>query len=55
MIHGSYDKYVLYEDTQKISENWGIKNELLNCGHAGIVINKREIRNKVIDFISKEL
>lgn len=55
LIHGSYDKYVLYEDTQKISKNWGIKNELLECGHSGIVINKREIRNKVIDFIDKEL
>lgn len=55
LIHGSCDKYVLYEDTQKISKNWGIKNELLTCGHSGIVINKREIRNKFIDFINKEL
>ena len=55
LIHGSYDKYVLYEDTQKVSGNWGIKNELLKCGHSGIVINKKEIRNKVIEFIDKEL
>lgn len=55
LIHGNYDKYVLYEDTQKISKNWGIKNEQLKCGHSGIVINKKEIRNKVIDFINKEL
>lgn len=55
LIQGDYDKYVLYEDTRKISENWGIKNELLKCGHSGIVINKKEIRNKVIDFINKEL
>ena len=55
LIHGNYDKYVLYKDTQEISENWGIKNELLKCGHSGIVINKKEIKNKVMDFIDKEL
>ncbi len=55
LIQGNYDKYVLYEDTHKISENWGIKSELLKCGHSGIVINKKEIKNKVIDFINKEL
>ena len=54
-IHGSYDKYVLYEDTKKVSQNWGVGNEVLKCGHSGIVINKKEIRNKVIDFINKEL
>lgn len=55
LIHGDYDKYVLYEDTQKISKNWVVKSELLECGHSGIVINKKEIRNEVIGFINKEL
>lgn len=55
LIHGSYDKYVLDEDTKKIAESWGGERELLNCGHSGIVINKNEIRNKVFDFINKEL
>lgn len=32
-----------------------IKSELLNCRHSGIVINKKQIRNKGIDFINKEL
>lgn len=55
LIHGYYDKYVLDEDTKTISENWGVKREILKCGHSGIVISKKQIKNKVIDFISKEL
>lgn len=55
LIHGYDDKYVLDEDTKAIAENWRMKRELLKCGHSGIVINKKQIKSKVVEFINKEL
>ncbi len=55
LIYGYYDKYVLEEDTKTVSENWEKKRKLLKCGHSGIVINKKEIKSKVLEFINKEL
>lgn len=55
LIYGCYDKYVLNEDTKLLAESWGKQRDILQCGHSGIVINKKEIKNKVLEFINKDI
>lgn len=52
LVSGTYDKYVLNEDTDKLWINWDKpKRYIYNCGHSGIVLLKNRIKYDVIKFI----
>lgn len=54
LISGTYDKYVLSEDTDKLWDKWHKpKRYIYNCGHSGVVICKNTIKNDVLKFINE--
>ena len=54
LISGKYDKYVWLEDTDKLWQKWQKPKRLVyNCGHAGIVLSRGQIRKDVTAFIDR--
>lgn len=52
LISGKYDKYVLGYDTNKLWEGWNRpKRHSYDCGHSGIVLCRRKIKNDTLRFI----
>lgn len=53
LVSGKHDLFVLEEDTKKLWKSWDNPKRLLyDCGHAGIVLNKKAILNDSMDFIN---
>ncbi len=56
LISATQDQYVHMEDTSYLWESWGKPTRYLyNCGHAGIVLNKKKIAADTIEFIRKRI
>lgn len=56
LISGKHDLFVLEDDTKALWEAWEKPKRLLyECGHAGIIFNKKDILKDSIDFINKRL
>lgn len=56
LISGKYDLFVLEDDTKILWEAWEKPRRLLyECGHAGIVFNKKRILKDSMDFINKRV
>jgi esterase/lipase len=54
LVSGRYDEYVLPEDTNKVWEAWGKPQRYVyNCGHSGIVLSKKRIRDDTMRFIRR--
>jgi len=55
-VSGKYDKYVLGVDTDKLWEDWGKpKRKILECGHSGIKLCKKSIREETLKFIEERV
>ena len=56
LVSGRHDKYVLNRDTEKLWENWGKpKRIILECGHSGIKLCKKSIREETLKFIEERV
>ena len=56
LVSGKYDKYVLNTDTDKLWENWGKpKRKILKCGHSGIKLCQKSIREETLKFIEERV
>ncbi|WP_418790346.1 alpha/beta hydrolase [Phosphitispora sp. TUW77] len=52
LLSGKYDQYVSSEDTDRLWKAWGKPKRIIyTFGHAGLIFNKKQIRDDVIDFI----
>ncbi|MFD0770083.1 alpha/beta hydrolase [Bacillus sp. CGMCC 1.60114] len=52
LISAKHDQYVHIEDTSHLWESWGRpRRYVYNCGHSGIVLNRKKIAQYAIDFI----
>ncbi|GIM30435.1 alpha/beta hydrolase [Clostridium polyendosporum] len=52
LISGKYDKYVLEDDTNKLWEGWNRpERHNYDCGHSGIVLCRKKIKNDTLRFI----
>lgn len=56
LISAKYDQYVHMEDTSYLWEAWNKPTRYLyNCGHAGIVLKRKQIVLDTIEFIRKRI
>ncbi|WP_242230107.1 alpha/beta hydrolase [Bacillus cereus group sp. BfR-BA-01329] len=56
LISGKHDQYVVGEDTDYLWNVWGKPTRYLyNCGHSGIVLNRKKIAHDTIQFIRKRI
>lgn len=54
LISGKYDQYVWLEDTDRLWMKWNKpKRQVYDCGHAGIVLCRDQIRKDVNIFINR--
>lgn len=52
LLSGKYDQYVSIEDTDRLWKAWGKPKRIIyDYGHAGIIFNKKQIRDDVINFL----
>jgi pimeloyl-ACP methyl ester carboxylesterase len=53
LVSGKYDRYVLEEDTALLWEKWGRPSRtVLNCGHSGIVLQRKRVAQEVREFLT---
>jgi hypothetical protein len=56
LISAKYDQYVHNEDTHYLWESWGRPTRYVyNCGHAGIVLNRKKIATDTLTFIQNKI
>lgn len=56
LVSGKYDKYVLGDDTNKLWESWNHPERYYyDCGHSGIVLCRRRIKNDILRFIDSRI
>lgn len=56
LISGKHDKYISLKDADLLWNKWGKPTRYTyNCGHSGIVLNKKKIRNDVLKFIEERI
>lgn len=56
LISAKYDQYVHLEDTNYLWESWGKpKRYVYNCGHAGIVLNRKKIAIDTLSFLKDKI
>lgn len=56
LVSGKYDKYVLNTDTDKLWEDWGKpKRKIIECGHSGIKLCQKSIREETLKFIEERV
>ncbi|HDR7494137.1 TPA: alpha/beta hydrolase family protein [Bacillus cereus] len=56
LISGKHDLYVHSEDTDYLWESWDRPTRYIyNCGHAGIVLNRKKIATDTINFIRNRI
>ncbi|OIK12902.1 alpha/beta hydrolase [Bacillus sp. MUM 116] len=56
LISAKYDQYVHMEDTNYLWESWGRPARYIyNCGHAGIVLNRKKIATDTLSFLKDKI
>lgn len=56
LISAKHDQYVHMEDTSYLWESWEKPTRLVyNCGHSGIVLNRKRISEDTISFIRSKI
>ncbi|MGG3926539.1 alpha/beta hydrolase [Metabacillus fastidiosus] len=56
LISAKYDQYVHIEDTNYLWDSWGKPTRYVyNCGHSGIVLNRKKIAEDTLGFIEKRI
>lgn len=56
LISAKHDQYVHMEDTSYLWESWEKPKRLVyNCGHSGIVLNRKRISKDTISFIRSKI
>lgn len=56
LISAQYDQYVHIEDANYLWESWGRPTRYIyNCGHAGLVLNRKKIATDTLSFLEIEL
>lgn len=56
LISAKHDQYVHMKDTSYLWEEWNKPTRYIyNCGHAGIVLKRKQIASDTIEFIRKRI
>jgi len=56
LISGKHDQYISLEDADHLWQSWGKPaRHVYNCGHSGIVLNKKRIAKDTISFIQEQV
>ena len=56
LISAKYDQYVHIEDANYLWESWGTPTRYVyNCGHAGIVLNRKKIATDTLLFLQNKI
>lgn len=56
LISAKYDQYVHIEDSNYLWESWGRPTRYVyNCGHAGIVLNRKKIAMDTLSFLQNKI
>ncbi len=56
LISAKYDQYVHIEDADYLWESWGKPTRYVyNCGHAGIVLNRKKIATDTLLFLQNKI
>lgn len=56
LLSAKYDQYVDFDDATDLWKSWGYpKRMVMNCGHSGIVLKRKQIADETIRFLTERL